>query len=118
VRRLLIAGCSLLTISALLLMRVATGGDFATDLLPALLLAGVGGGLSAPAAQIGALSGVTPSMTGLASGLVETMRAIGGAVGVAAVSTCVVRKLHLPRGRAMPLRDSTPAAGRPADRVA
>jgi hypothetical protein len=34
----------------------------------------------------GALSGVTHSMTGLASGLVETMREIGGAIGVAAGS--------------------------------
>ena len=92
VRRLLVAGQSLLAISVLLLTRVPAGGDFATDLLPALLLAGVAGGMAAPAAQIGALSGVTHSMTGLASGLVETMREIGGAVGVAAVSTVLVSR--------------------------
>ena len=46
----------------------------------------------APAVQIGALSGVTQSMTGLASGLVETMREIGGAVGVAAVSTVLISR--------------------------
>jgi EmrB/QacA subfamily drug resistance transporter len=92
VRRLLVAGLSLFAISAWLLTRVSAGADYATDLLPALLLAGVGGGLSAPAAQIGALSGVTHSMTGLASGLVETMREIGGAVGVAAVSTILVSR--------------------------
>jgi MFS family permease len=92
VRRLLVAGLSLLAVSALLLTRVPAGGDYLTDLLPALLLAGIGGGLSAPAAQIGALSGVTHSMTGLASGLVETLREIGGAVGVAAVSTILVSR--------------------------
>ena len=92
VRRLLVTGFSLLAISALLLTRVPAGGHFATDLLPALLLAGVAGGLSAPAIQIGALSGVTRSMTGLASGLVETMREIGGAIGVAAVSTVLVSR--------------------------
>ncbi len=92
VRRLLVAGLSLFAVSALLLTRVPAGGDYATDLLPALLLAGVAGGLAAPAAQIGALSGVTHSMTGLASGLVETMREIGGAVGVAAVSTILVSR--------------------------
>ena len=80
------------TISALLLTRVPAGGHFATDLLPALLLAGVAGGMAAPAAQVGALSGVTHSMTGLASGLLETMREIGGAVGVAAVSTVLVSR--------------------------
>jgi hypothetical protein len=92
VRRLLVTGFSLLAISALLLTRVPAGGHFATDLLPALLLAGVAGGLSAPAIQIGALSGVTRSMTGLASGLVETMREIAGAIGVAAVSTVLVSR--------------------------
>jgi EmrB/QacA subfamily drug resistance transporter len=92
VRRLLIASQSLLAISVLLLTRVPARGDFATDLLPALLLAGVAGGMAAPAAQIGALSGVTQSMTGLASGLVETMREIGGAVGVAAVSTVLISR--------------------------
>jgi len=92
VRRLLIAGLSLLALAALLLTRAPAGGSFATDLLPALLLAGVAGGLSAPSAQIGALAGVTHSMTGLASGLVETMREIGGAVGVAAVSTVLASR--------------------------
>jgi hypothetical protein len=48
--------------------------------------------MAAPAAQIGALSGVTPAMTGLAGGLVETMREIGGAIGVAAVSTVLVSR--------------------------
>src|ERR1700761_3455992 len=91
VRRLLVTGFSLLAISALLLTRVPAGGHFAPDLLPAVL-AGVAGGLSAPPIQIGALSGVTRSMTGLASGLVETMREIAGAIGVAAVSTVLISR--------------------------
>jgi len=92
VKRLLIAGQSLLAISVLLLTRVPAGGHYATDLLPALLLAGVAGGIAAPAAQIGALSGVPHSMTGLASGLVETTREIGGAIGVAAVATVLISR--------------------------
>ena len=91
-RRLLVVAQSLLAISVLLLTRIPAGADFATDLLPALLLAGVAGGMAAPAAQIGALSGVTDSMTGLASGLLETMREIGGAIGVAAVSAVLVSR--------------------------
>jgi EmrB/QacA subfamily drug resistance transporter len=100
VRRLLIVGLSLLAVSALLLTRVGPDGDFVTDLLPALVLAGVAGGLSAPAAQIGALSGVTHSMAGLASGLVETMREIGGAVAVAAVATVLVSRASEVNGAA------------------
>ena len=95
VRRLLIAGQSLLAIAMLLLTRIPAEGNFATDLLPALLLAGLAGGIAAPAAQIGALSGVTPAMSGLASGLVETMREIGGALGVAAVSTVLISRAGL-----------------------
>jgi EmrB/QacA subfamily drug resistance transporter len=110
VRRLLVAGLSLIAISALLLTRVPAGGDYVTHLLPALLLAGVGGGLSAPSAQIGALSGVTHSMTGLASGLVETMREIGGAVGVAAVSTVLVSRAGEIAGAADPAARGLAAA--------
>jgi EmrB/QacA subfamily drug resistance transporter len=90
VRRLLITGLSLLAIGVLWLTRVPADADYLTDLLPALLLAGVAIGLCAPSVQIGALSGVTDSATGLAAGLVETMREIGGAAGVAAVSTVLV----------------------------
>jgi EmrB/QacA subfamily drug resistance transporter len=92
VRRLLIAGNSLLAVAVLLLTRTPAGGHYPTDVLPALLLVGLGGGLAAPAAQIGALSGVEHSMTGLASGLIETMREIGGAVAIAAVSTILISR--------------------------
>lgn len=92
VRRLLVVGASLLALGGALLTRVSPGADFATDLLPALLLMGIAIGLSGPAVQIGALSGVADSAVGLASGLVETMREIGGAVAIAAVSTVLVAR--------------------------
>jgi MFS family permease len=110
VRRLLVAGLSLLALSALWLTRIPAGAHFATDLLPALLLTGIAGGLSAPSAQIGALSGVTHSMTGLASGLVETMREIGGAVGIAAVSTVLVSRVGELTGAADPAARTLAAA--------
>jgi sugar phosphate permease len=72
------------------LTQVPADADYLTDLLPAFLLAGLGFGLCLPSLQIGALSGVTESESGLASGLIETMREIGGAAGVAAVSTVLV----------------------------
>jgi EmrB/QacA subfamily drug resistance transporter len=90
VRRLLVTGLSLLAIGVLWLTRVPADANYVTDLLPALVLAGVAIGLCAPSVQIGALSGVTDAATGLAAGLVETMREIGGAAGVAAVSTVLV----------------------------
>lgn len=72
------------------LTRVPSGAEYLTDLLPAFLLVGVAIGLSAPSVQIGALTGAGSSSVGLASGLVETMREIGGAVGIAAVSSVLV----------------------------
>jgi hypothetical protein len=80
------------TLGLLLLMRVPHGAGYVTNLLPALLLVGVSIGLCAPSVQIGALSGVEGRAVGLASGLVETMREIGGAVGIAAVSTVLVAR--------------------------
>ncbi|TDD71282.1 MFS transporter [Jiangella aurantiaca] len=90
VRAPLVIGLSLLTVGALWLARVPADATYATDVLPAFLLAGVGFGLCGPAVQIGALSGVSRAASGLASGLVETMREIGGAAGVATVSAVLV----------------------------
>jgi EmrB/QacA subfamily drug resistance transporter len=100
VRRLLVTGLTLLAVGMLWLTRVPADAGYLTDLLPAFLLAGVGIGLCAPSAQIGALSGVAESTSGLASGLVETMREIGGAAGVAAVSTALVSRAGLDGFRA------------------
>ena len=90
VRRLLVTGLSLLAVAALPLTRVSADAGYVEGLLPALLLAGIGFGLCEPSLQIGALSGVEETESGLASGLVETMREIGGAAGVAGVSTVLV----------------------------
>jgi EmrB/QacA subfamily drug resistance transporter len=95
VRRLLVTGLSLLAIGMLWLTRVPADANYVFDLLPAFLLAGIAIGLCAPSVQIGALSGVSESTSGLASGLVETMREIGGAAGVAAVSTVLVSRAGL-----------------------
>jgi EmrB/QacA subfamily drug resistance transporter len=92
IKRLAIAGFVLLTLGVGWLTRLPRGADYPTDLLPAFLLAGIAIGLSAPSVQIGALSGVSSSEVGLASGLVETMREIGGAMGIAVVTTVLVSR--------------------------
>ena len=92
VRRLLIIGMSLAALGLALLTQVSPGANYVNDLLPALLLMGVAIGLSAPSVQIGALTGVPGRTVGLASGLVETMREVGGAVGIAAASTALASR--------------------------
>ncbi|GAA0944563.1 MFS transporter [Pseudonocardia zijingensis] len=90
VRWLLLSGLVLVAVGALWMARIPADAGYLTDLLPAFLLAGVGFGFCGPALQLGALSGVAEADTGVASGLVETTREIGGAVGVAAVTTVLV----------------------------
>jgi EmrB/QacA subfamily drug resistance transporter len=90
VRPLLITGLSLLAAGTWWLSRDPGHAGYLTDLLPAFICAGLGFGLCGPALQIGALTGVSRTAAGVASGLVETMREIGGAAGVAAVSTVLV----------------------------
>ena len=77
--RLLVTGLSLLAIAMFWLDAGAGRREPRHRLLPAFLVAGVGDLTCAPSAQIGALSGVLESTSGPASGLVETMREIGGA---------------------------------------
>ncbi|MEV0087328.1 MFS transporter [Saccharopolyspora sp. NPDC050642] len=90
VRCLLVTGLTLVTVGVVWLTRVPADAVYLTNLLPAFLVAGLGFGVCGPSLQIGALAGVTESESGLASGLLETMREIGGAAGVAAVSTVLV----------------------------
>jgi hypothetical protein len=95
VRKLVVTGLTLLALAMLWLARVPADADYVSDLLPAFLAAGVAIGLCAPSLQISALTGVAESSSGVASGLVETMREVGGAAGVAAVATALVSRAGL-----------------------
>jgi MFS family permease len=55
--------------------------------LPVMLLLGVGAGLSFPSLMTLAMSGATPSDSGLSSGLVNTSLQVGGALGLAVLAT-------------------------------
>jgi EmrB/QacA subfamily drug resistance transporter len=86
VRAVLTSGLLALCVSAALLSRVPVDGHYFWDLFPALLLGGAGLGVSFVSATIGGLTGVGPSDSGVASGLINTSRQIGGAIGLAAIS--------------------------------
>lgn len=90
VRSLLIIGQALLALAVLLLTGITADASYAGALLPAFILAGIAGGIAAPAAQIGALSSIAPELTGTASGLVETLRELGGGIGVAVVASLLI----------------------------
>jgi EmrB/QacA subfamily drug resistance transporter len=67
--------------------QVSVDGSYLTDLLPGFLLVGVGLGFSFVPISIAALAGVRMNEMGLASGLINTSQQIGGALGIAALST-------------------------------
>jgi EmrB/QacA subfamily drug resistance transporter len=86
-RRVLAVGLLSAAASQALLVRLPVHAHYVTDLLPSFILSGVGIGVSFVAVTIAALAGVEPAQSGIASGLVNTSRQVGGAVGLAAMTT-------------------------------
>jgi EmrB/QacA subfamily drug resistance transporter len=86
-RTTLIPGVTLVAIALLLFARAPVDGNYLTDLLPPLLLIGIGVGTAFPAIMTLAMSGATKSDSGLASGVVNTSMQVGGAIGLAVLAT-------------------------------
>jgi EmrB/QacA subfamily drug resistance transporter len=87
VKPVLVTGMTALTAGLLYFTQVSVGGSYVRDLLPGFLIVGVGIGFSFVPISIAALAGVRASEAGLASGLINTSQQIGGALGIAALST-------------------------------
>jgi EmrB/QacA subfamily drug resistance transporter len=71
----------------LLLARAPVDASYAIDILPSMILFGLGAGLAFPSLMTLAMSGATESDSGLASGLVNTSLQVGGAIGLAILAT-------------------------------
>src|ERR671924_1114402 len=87
VKPVLVVGMSALTAGLVYFTQVSVGGSYLGDLLPGFLLIAIGIGFSYVPISIAALAGVEPAEAGLASGLFNTSQQIGGALGIAALST-------------------------------
>jgi EmrB/QacA subfamily drug resistance transporter len=90
VRRTLTGGLLLSVASVALLTRLPLHGAYFWDVFPGFVLGGAGMGFSFVPVTIAGLAGVEPSEAGVASGLINTSRQIGGAVGIAAASAIAV----------------------------
>jgi MFS family permease len=86
-KRTLIAGLALVAAGLLVFRSAPVNASYVADLLPVMLLLGVGAGLVFPALMTLAMSGATPEDSGLASGLVNTTQQVGGALGLAVLAT-------------------------------
>ncbi|WP_214414470.1 MFS transporter [Sphaerisporangium fuscum] len=70
----------------LLFLRAGATGDYVTVLLPALVVHGIGNGLSFPSLNIAAVAGLPDERQGLASGLITSAVQIGAGIGVAVLA--------------------------------
>jgi EmrB/QacA subfamily drug resistance transporter len=87
VRPVLTTGLLLVAAALALLTQLPADGRYLPDLFPAFLVSGIGMALTFVPMTIAGLTGVGGADAGVASGLINTSRQIGGAVGLAAVST-------------------------------
>jgi len=103
-RRLLTPALITIAVGLGLLMRLPVHSTYAIDLLPGMLLLGVGAGLTFPALATLAMSGATESDSGLASGLLNTTAQVGGALGLAVMATVAASKTEslLAAGQSLP----------------
>jgi EmrB/QacA subfamily drug resistance transporter len=85
-RRVITVGLLSSTVGGLLLTGIAPGGTYAGAVLAGGVLSALGMGFSLVPATIAAMEGVTPEQSGLASGLLNTSRLMGGALGLAVLS--------------------------------
>jgi EmrB/QacA subfamily drug resistance transporter len=91
-RELPVIGLALATIGMLLFLRLTPDGTYLTDLLPGIILASIGMGLTFVPVTLIATSGIPDGDAGLASGLFNTSQQIGGALGLAVLSTIATSK--------------------------
>jgi EmrB/QacA subfamily drug resistance transporter len=87
VRTTLGVGMSLATLGFLILATVETTSAYEVAILPGGMLAALGTGWSLVPATIVAVKGVPPEQNGLASGVVNTSRLVGGTLGLAVLTT-------------------------------
>ena len=86
-KSILTIGMTLLTLGLLYFTQIDVEGSYLVDLVPGFLLTGVGLGFAFVPVSIAALQGVKPHEAGIASGLINTSQQIGGALGIAILST-------------------------------
>jgi EmrB/QacA subfamily drug resistance transporter len=94
VKPALLLGMVLLGAGLLYFTQVSADGSYTADLLPGFLLIGVGLGFSFVPVSIAALAGVTGREAGLASGLINTSQQIGGALGLAILTTAATTRTN------------------------
>jgi EmrB/QacA subfamily drug resistance transporter len=85
-------GLSIAALALLWFARVPVHGSFLVDVLPAMILIGIGGGLAFNPVLMAAMSDVEPQDAGLASGIANTAFMMGGALGLAVLASAAAAR--------------------------
>ncbi|HEY4421840.1 MAG TPA: MFS transporter [Pseudonocardia sp.] len=104
-RAVLLTGEVLLVAGLLLLTRDPVG-SYVMDVLPSMLVLGVGAGLSLPAVTTVMMSDATPTDAGLASGLANTSQQVGGALGIAVLAALATARTDGATAAGVPLQEA------------
>jgi EmrB/QacA subfamily drug resistance transporter len=91
-REVPLIGLILAASGLLLFLRLGPDGEYLTDILPGIMLTSIGMGLTFLSVTLIATSGIPDGDAGLASGLFNTSQQIGGALGLAVLSTIATSK--------------------------
>ncbi|MEV6348866.1 MFS transporter [Actinoplanes sp. NPDC051851] len=92
-RPVLIAGLALLVAGLFLLSRAPLHPSYATDLLPGLVVMGLGVGVTVPSIMMLAMAGASPEETGLISGLNNTAQQAGASLGLATLAAVAAHRV-------------------------
>jgi EmrB/QacA subfamily drug resistance transporter len=87
IRSPIVGGMLLVAVGLALFARAPVDGSFLVDVLPSMLLLGVGAGMALNPVLLAAMSDVAPEESGLASGVVNTAFMMGGALGLAVLAS-------------------------------
>lgn len=87
IRRPLAVGLAFAACGLLSFAHASPNGHFLTDILPGMVLLGIGAGVAFNPVLLAAMSDVGPSESGLASGVVNTAFMMGGALGLAVLAS-------------------------------
>jgi EmrB/QacA subfamily drug resistance transporter len=85
-------GMGLVAVGLALFARAPVDGNFLVDVLPSMIVLGVGVGMAMNPVLMAAMSDVEPSESGLASGIVNTAFMMGGALGLAVLASLAARR--------------------------
>jgi EmrB/QacA subfamily drug resistance transporter len=87
IKRPLATGLLVAAAGLVLFARAPVGGSFVVDVLPSMILLGIGAGMAFNPMLLAAMSEVAPEESGLASGVVNTAFMMGGALGLAVLAS-------------------------------